>query len=108
VAYSTDCLGSLLARAGLAVVARVDEAATLTSGRPIRTRLLARKATGPVPLPPRPLRAAVQALTEYAGREGSRSLFDRFAPVRLRAGLADAARREERRRRKAARSAARG
>ena len=101
VSYTADCMQTLLALASLSTVAILDAPeydARLTQGRPIRLRLLAKKTAGPVTGVCRPLRPARRALSEYRQRHGPpRSLLDRLAPIRLRASLANAARRARKR-----------
>jgi SAM-dependent methyltransferase len=99
-AFTRDCLVGLLARANLEILALVDEQSELTSGSPIRIRLLARVGQ-PATVPNNPLGAAQEALRQYhAGHDLSERRYRRRLPVRLQAGLEDAARKTDRRRRK--------
>ena len=89
--FSETCLRGLLARAGLAAIARLDSQAldnAFTKGSPLRLRLLAaRTARAPV-LPDRPLNSAVRALALHARRHGGlRERVHRLLPVRMRAAL---------------------
>ena len=97
--FSETCLRGLLARAGLAVTARLDSQKlddAFTKGRPLRLRLLAaRTARAPV-LPDRPLDAAVRALALHASQQGGlRERARRLLPVRMRAALTVRSRRRK-------------
>jgi len=101
-AFTRDCLVGLLARANLEVIALVDPRNELTSGSPVRIRVVARKGDRPVDLPRHPLRSARKALRHYHRRRVFTARHHwRWLPVRFRAALADAARKNDRRRRKA-------
>jgi SAM-dependent methyltransferase len=96
ICLSEVCLRGLLARAGFATTARLDQREldeALTDGRPLRLRLVALRTAAPVPLPADPLHSAVDALTRYAlARVGLGARVQRALPVRLRAALMDRAR----------------
>jgi hypothetical protein len=81
LAYSSDCLVSLMARAGLRTVA---------STRPAGSRrrvVLARRDDGTIAVPRRPLDAARAALNGYYDRFPERAEAFAGAPIRLRAAL---------------------
>lgn len=91
VSFSETCLRGLLARAGFATVARLDDPVLdrqFSRGLPLRLRLLARRTLSPPPLPVAPLRAAQQVLVDY-GRSAFSAAERRkqLLPVRLRAAL---------------------
>jgi 2-polyprenyl-3-methyl-5-hydroxy-6-metoxy-1,4-benzoquinol methylase len=103
MAFSRDCLAVLLAKAGLDLVAVVDPDSSLTSGRPVRLRVLAQKTDRPAVAPRHPLEAAVRALSAYERRhDGAKGRAGRWLPARIRAGLLDYSRKMERRQEKAA------
>jgi SAM-dependent methyltransferase len=89
--FSETCLRGLLARASLAVTARLNSQElddAFTQGRPLRLRLLAARAAVPPGLPDRPLNPAIRALALHAQRQGGlRERVRRLLPVRLRAAL---------------------
>ena len=94
VSFSETCLRGLLARAGLATIARIDATAldeAFTAGQPLRLRLVAARTVRPPALPSRPLSAAVRALTGYAAAEhGLAGRIWWYVPVRFRAALIEA------------------
>jgi SAM-dependent methyltransferase len=102
MSFSQVCLTGLLARAGLSVVGdlhtrELDDA--LSEGQPLRLRMVARRTSAALPLPPAPLRAAASALHGYALAHGGISARARFwLPVRFRAALLDRQRERGRRR----------
>lgn len=104
VAFTTDCLVVLLAKAGLELVAVLEIPeldAVETEGRRLRLRVLAKKVPHPASPTTRPLRSALRALAGYRDRHAPRrSWFERVAPVRLRAGFANDARTTRVKRRK--------
>ena len=89
--FSETCLRGLLARAGLAVTARLDSQElddAFTQGIPLRLRLLAARAADPPGLPDRPLNPAIRALALHARQQGGfRERARRLLPVRVRAAL---------------------
>lgn len=104
VSLSETCLTGLLARAGFAVVARLDDEAldrALTKGKPLRLRLVARRTSEPQPMAPEPLRAALAALSGYRRQvPGFGGRLGDVMPVRMRGAFLDQAieRRARRRR----------
>jgi SAM-dependent methyltransferase len=105
VSLSETCLRGLLARAGFAVVARLDEESldrALTKGKPLRLRLVARRTSQPQPMVADPLRAARAALSGYRRQvPGYGGRLGDLMPVRMRGAFLDKAieRRARRRRR---------
>ena len=100
VCFTESCLQNLLARAGLAVTARLDQPElddAETDGKPLRLRLVATRTATPPPAPAAPLAPALNALRQYAS--ASRGLAQHFLkrlPVRVRAALMDRARERSR------------
>jgi SAM-dependent methyltransferase len=93
VCFSDTCLTGLLARAGLAVTARLDAKElddAFTEGKPMRLRLVATRTPHPSRPPDAPLAPAVEALVRHrrTGR-GFAARMRQMLPVRLRAALMD-------------------
>jgi hypothetical protein len=84
----------LLARAGLAFTARVDDQLdhVLTEGRPMRLRVVATRTMAPVQTPAAPMEPARKALRDYARTGDMASRMKSLLPVRVRAALMDRAR----------------
>jgi SAM-dependent methyltransferase len=97
-AYTSTCLEGLLARAGWSVTASPRDQVRIAGGRrtSARLRLLARRATHPVPLPTRPLDAAREALRLYSREAGRRSTLEQLGWVRLSARVIESRRRLKR------------
>lgn len=89
VAFSESCLRGLLARASFEAVARIDSSEmdeALTAGQPLRLRMVARRVSHAVSLPPRPLEAARQALAAYrAAHQTPAEQVAGLVPLRMRA-----------------------
>ena len=94
MSFSEVCLRGLLARAGFAVIARVDAPEldeAFTAGKPLRLRVVAERSRARPALPERPLAAARQALSGYAAAEHAWAARLRWGvPPRLRAALVEA------------------
>ena len=101
ICFSETCLTGLLARAGVAVTARLDARDlddALTDGQPLRLRLVATRTAAPLPPPVSPLAPALRALRQYErARGGFTGRIGKVLPVRLRAALMDRAREGARR-----------
>lgn len=96
ICLSHACLRTLLARAGFATVAVLDQPeldGALTEGKPLRLRLVARRTDAPQPAVAAPLTPALEALAAYARtRDGIATRMRRALPVRVRGALMDRAR----------------
>jgi SAM-dependent methyltransferase len=93
VCFSERCLAGLLARAGCAVTAVLDQPeldTAQTEGRRVRLRIVATRTSQPLSLPAAPLAPALAALGKYrsAAEEGG-SRFLHCLPVRMRGALLD-------------------
>jgi SAM-dependent methyltransferase len=101
ICFSEACLTGLLARAGLAVTARLDARElddALTDGQPLRLRLVATRTAAPPPPPVSPLAPALKALRQCDWAHGGlNSRIRKALPVRLRGALMDRAREGARR-----------
>jgi len=101
ICFSETCLTGLLARAGLAVTARLDARDlddALTDGQPLRLRLVATRTAAAPSLPVAPLAPALKALRQYDwASAGLTGRIRKVLPVRLRAALMDRAREGSRR-----------
>lgn len=93
--FTEQCLTGLLARAGFVVTGRLDARELderMTEGKPLRLRLVAARADGPIQLPLSPLASARETLRAYRRSEpeaGMKSRLVAALPVRLRAALLD-------------------
>jgi SAM-dependent methyltransferase len=97
VCFSEACLQSLLARAHLALTARLDDRLdALTDGKPLRLRLVATRTAAPPDLPAAPLGPALKALRDDARTNGLASRLLKVLPLRLLAAMADRARERSR------------
>jgi SAM-dependent methyltransferase len=91
VSFSERCLAGLLSRAGFAIAARLSTPElddSLTKGKPLRLRLVARRTATPPPSPEAPLAPALEALRQHARVNVSAAGRVRgMCPVRLSAAL---------------------
>jgi SAM-dependent methyltransferase len=106
LSYSLRCLSGLLARAGLAAVTRLEGAHldALTSGKPLRLRVVARRTHAPASIEASPLAPAIQAVNQFARRRRDLAAWVRSTlPVRMQGAMLDrAVERRARARRRAA------
>jgi SAM-dependent methyltransferase len=108
VAFSEACLRELLARAALEPLVALDDPAldaAITSGVPLRLRMIARKAGTTPGRQDDPLAAATRALRAYGGAPANSQWltdakplwFESWLPVRVRGALLDRRRRDRER-----------